>query len=633
MKPRAILLLILTTLALSACSLADDITPPPGYQSPVPQPTLGPVFPANPPDPSVGAAIFAEKCAPCHGAQGLGDGPQAANLPKAPTALGAPEIARAAVPADWYTTVTEGRINSFMPPFASLDDQQRWDVVAYALSLNASPDVLAQGKSVYETNCAICHGADGKKSAKSDFSDQARMAKLSLNDLVSVINQGVDSMPAFESQLAETDRYAAAAYLRTLTFAPPSPVSAAQADTPTPAADAGETGAPTLAATSAANGETPDVIVGAISGKVANKSGGSLPPDLKIVLHTFQHDPTNSQFNEGNTHETGLNADGTYSFTDLQMPTSQAFYVSVDYGGTTYQSEPLVPVAGQTAYDLPIDIYDTTTDPSGLVADQAHIILDYSVPNIIQVVEFYIISNPGTKTIIPQKGGALLTVSLPKGYTNLQFQEGQIGDRFIETADGFADTLPVPPGNQQRELVFAFELPYSANFDFVEPLPLDVFAITFLVSEGVKANAPGLQDGGLQDMGNGNGRYELYTAGAYKSGDTLNINVSGAPSQGASGTLPVSGGDSTRNLIIGVGALGLALILTGGWLFWRDRKRAPAQAVVTPIKESSGDEILDAIIALDDQYHAGNIAQEAYQQRRTELKEEYKRRDNSILDD
>jgi len=626
MKSRAILLLILTALALSACSLADDITPPPGYKSPVPQPTAGPVFPSSPLDPSAGAAIFAEKCAPCHGAQGLGDGPQAADLPTKPTAFGTPEIARAAIPANWYTTVTEGRISSFMPPFASLDEQQRWDVVAYALSLAASPDVLAQGKSVYETNCASCHGEDGKKSAKSDFSDQARMAKLSLNDLVSVINTGVDNMPAFESQLAEADRYAVAAYLRSFFFASPHFETQNGGNTPTPEALAVETDEPTSAATSVANGETSGVIVGTISGKVNNKSGGSVPADLKMVLHTYQHDPTTSQFNEMDTQETTIQSDGTYSFADLQMPTFQAFYISVDYAGTTYQSEPLVPVAGQTAYNLSVDIYDTTTDTTGLVADQAHIILDYSVPNIIQVVEFYVISNPGTKTIIPQKDAALLTISLPKGYTNLQFQEGQLGDRFIETADGFADTSPVPPGNQ-HQLVFAFELPYSANFDFIEPAPLDVSSTTFLVSEGVTANAPGLVDGGVQDMGDSNGRYELYTLGAYKSGETLKINVSGSPSQGSSST-PVTGDDSTHNIIIGVGALGLALILTGSWLFWRDRKRVPAPAVIAPIKESDSDEILDAIIALDDQYQAGNIAQDAYKQRRAELKEEYKRREN-----
>ena len=627
MKFRSILVFAIIVLALSACSLADDITPPPGYQSPVPQPTMGPLFPANPPDLAVGAAIFVEKCAPCHGSQGLGDGPQAADLPKQPTALGKPETARAASPANWYITVTQGKIDTFMPPFRSLDDQERWDVVAYSLSLSVASAEQVQGKAVYDANCANCHGADGKKLPKSDFTDQARMAKLSLNDLIGFINTGVESMPGFEATLSQADRYAVAAYARAFTFtatqATVSPTATSGAADTTPIPENTGTSEP-------AQVETPDAIVGAISGKIVNKSGGSVPANLKVVLHVFQHDSTNNQFEETNKQETTAGADGAYSFADLQMPASQAFYVSVDYANTTYQSDPVIPTVGQTVYDLPINIYDTTTDSSGLIADQAHILLDYSKENIIQVIEFYIISNPGTKTIVPQgNGAAIVTLALPKGYANLQFQDGQLGDRYIQTADGFGDTLPVPPGAGQYQLVFAYDLPYSENFEFTQPFPLNIASITFLVSEGVKATGPNILDGGVKDMGNGSGAYQLYTVDGRKAGESLKVTVSGKPGQAAAAT-SVAGTDSTQNIIIGVGSLGLALVLAGVWLFWRDRKRADDDDEALPEEEdSNADEILDAIIALDDQHNAGNIADEAYQQRRAELKERFKKIENS----
>ena len=402
----------------------------------------------------------------------------------------------------------------------------------------------------------------------------------------------------------------------TMTESPASTVAATEAvSTATSGAPENATGAVT---------GTPGEMIGAISGKITNKSGGSVPANMKVVLHVFQHDTTGSQFNEIQTQETSANADGTYSFANVSMPTTQVFYVSVDYANTTYESTSIVPTAGQTVYDLPVDIYETTTDASGLFADQLHIILDYSQADTIQVIEFYVISNPGVKTVIPaQKGAAIVTASLPKGYTNLQFQDGQLGDRYIQTADGFGDTLPVPPGSQKYQLVFAFNLPYSANFDFVEPFSLNVSSITFLVSEGVKADAPGIIDGGLKDMGNGGGKYQLYTLDGRKAGESMKVSVSGAPGQ-VSSTPPATGTDSTRNIIIGVGALGLALMLAGGWLFWRDRKRAPVEEVF-PAEESNSDEIIDAIIALDDQYKAGNIAAGAYQQRRADLKERFKR--------
>ena len=131
MKLRTIFFILLPLL-LSACSfsLAEDITPPPNYVAPTPMPTLGPLFPTDAPSLENGAAIYAEKCAACHGPQGLGDGEQGKQLPVTVAALGLPQVARSAAPADWFTVVTRGNIERYMPPFASLTNQERWDVAA-----------------------------------------------------------------------------------------------------------------------------------------------------------------------------------------------------------------------------------------------------------------------------------------------------------------------------------------------------------------------------------------------------------------------------------------------------------------------------------------------------------------------
>ena len=141
MKFRIGIFLVLIAGLLSACnmSLAQDVTPPPGaVQQAQAQPTHGPVFPAEAPNLQNGKVIFTEKCAPCHGETGMGDGPQGQQLPVPAPALGLPEVAAQASPADWFLTVTLGKIENFMPPFASLSDQERWDVVAYAQSLSTT---------------------------------------------------------------------------------------------------------------------------------------------------------------------------------------------------------------------------------------------------------------------------------------------------------------------------------------------------------------------------------------------------------------------------------------------------------------------------------------------------------------
>ncbi|MEI7845031.1 MAG: c-type cytochrome, partial [Chloroflexota bacterium] len=224
MKSRLFLIMAALAFLLSACtiSLAEDITPPPNYQSPTPGPTMSPLFPQSAPSLASGALVYAEKCAPCHGTNGLGDGPMAAQLQKIPAAIGKPENGRRAAPANWFTTVTQGNINSFMPPFnASLSDQQRWDVVAYAISLGGSTQKEASnGQAIYETNCVKCHGSSGNAIQAADFTDQALMAKLTQSDIANFVNKGVGSMPGFGGLIPDEDIFAAAAFVRSFSVIP-----------------------------------------------------------------------------------------------------------------------------------------------------------------------------------------------------------------------------------------------------------------------------------------------------------------------------------------------------------------------------------------------------------------------------
>jgi mono/diheme cytochrome c family protein len=193
MKPirfSILLALSLAALILGGCnfSLAADVTPPPGYQPPPPAESTteaagGQMFPVVPPDPLQGAATYVEKCAPCHGVSGMGDGPNAATLPNPVAALGDPELAQNSTPSEWFSIVSNGNLDRFMPPFHSLSDRQRWDVVAYSFMLSNPPDELRHGAEVYDAECAVCHGpggaGDGPQAAGMnvpDLTEQERMA-------------------------------------------------------------------------------------------------------------------------------------------------------------------------------------------------------------------------------------------------------------------------------------------------------------------------------------------------------------------------------------------------------------------------------------------------------------------------
>ena len=148
MKLRYLLTLAITSFLLAACNfrLAADVTPPPGYVPPTPAPTLGPLYPASAPDLENGASIFAEKCSPCHGVTGLGDGSDGKDLPVTVPAFALPETARKASPAAWYTMVSQGNLDRFMPPFLSLSEQDRWTWFPMLSLCTPLPTKLKQAK-------------------------------------------------------------------------------------------------------------------------------------------------------------------------------------------------------------------------------------------------------------------------------------------------------------------------------------------------------------------------------------------------------------------------------------------------------------------------------------------------------
>jgi len=620
---------LLLLLLLSACSfsLAEDITPPPGAEIPAEMPTQpppsGPLYPLVSPNPAEGALIYTDKCAPCHGSIGQGDGPQASQLPNPPAALAALEVARQSTPAEWYSLVTQGNLDRFMPPFNSLSDRQRWDVVAYLYTLSVPPEILSQGEDLYIANCTSCHGlqgvGDGPEAASlqvapSNFTDQERMASKSATQLFEAISAGIaPAMPAFDDQLTEDERWALAAYLRSLTFASPAEIARSQ-ETPVPetTGDAGSTGTPLASVTEVENGT--------ITGQVVNASGGEVSADMTVDLYGFD------EMKQTYTATTTIDPDGSYSFLDVEMPVGRAFITSTEYNKVAYSSDIAVVEAGTTNLELSLPIRETTTDSSVLSVDRMHILFEYREPDTLRVIELWILSNLSDRTLVATEEGApVVTFRLPEGATNLQFEDGVLGERYVETPAGFGDTDVVRPGPGLRQLVFSFEMPYRRQLEFVQPIDLPVNAVVILgPEEGFNVKSDQLQDAGTRQMQNIS--YHMYTSDRLEAGTELAMTISGRPK----GTGLVAG--SSTNLMIGLLAFGVALIVAGVWLFRRNRAERTGIEAAEELDEEflpgeaaeDPETLLDAILALDDQYQAGELPEEAYRQRRAELKSHLK---------
>jgi mono/diheme cytochrome c family protein len=621
------------TLLLGACSLAEDVTPPPGSgflppniatalpgtgSSPLGIPTATPqAVPARRPDVQTGAAVYVEKCAACHGPAGLGDGPQASVLPNPPSAIGDPSLGREAVPAGWFDMVTSGNIDRYMPGFRSLSNEERWDVVAYSLGLSVDPAALNAAGETFAATCAGCHGGLGEGTeAVPSLVDSSQMATRSLRDLFTVITTGSGrGMPGYGGSMTEDERWALAAYVRELAFSSPEVMAVASSATPiapvsleeTPRAS--ETGtAPTSAGELPAEASpTAQAVEGAVEGRIMQATaGGERPTGLDVVLHGFdgQAEAVNLTTRPG--------ADGRFAFEGLDIVPGRLFVVTAEVGGVVYGTDVAhLPENGQLT-DLLLVVHESTTDRSQLTVERVHVLLDPSTEGIVEVVELWLISNPGERTVVSEAEGGVIEVVLPEGALGLAFEEGSAPNRFVPTGQGFVDTAPVRPGVMSAQLVFSYALPYQGSLDFSQPVLHPVEAVVVLIPEGgLRLTGEGVEDQGVREASGSNAH--SYTLGPLEAGETLAFRLSGRLRQAS------TSGNVLSSVAIGAAVLGVSLIAAGLWWY-----RRPSAVRSTPDGASSDVEGREALLRelaeLDDAHEAGRIDAPTYARRREQLK-------------
>lgn len=161
---------------------------------------------------SIGLKLFLNNCAQCHASDGGGS-------------KGFPNL----TDKDWLyggepntikATITNGR-NGVMPPFgAILGDNGVKDVVHYARSLSGLPGDSARlksGQEKFATNCAACHGPEGKGNQQigaPNLTDKIWLYGSSEQAVVETVTKGLNNqMPAQHEVLGNAKIHILAGYV------------------------------------------------------------------------------------------------------------------------------------------------------------------------------------------------------------------------------------------------------------------------------------------------------------------------------------------------------------------------------------------------------------------------------------
>jgi mono/diheme cytochrome c family protein len=505
-------------------------------------------------------------------------------------------LARATTPNNWFGVITNGRLDKLMPPWAdSLNEAERWSLVAYLYTLSTPAGQIEQGQALYTANCARCHGATGAgdgpeatqlAKAPRDLSDLAWTAKRSQQDYFDTVAKGNDLMPAFADKLTEAERWAVVDYARTFAY------------------------------DYAAPGEAPPEQQGSVTGRVTNgTAGGAAPAGLEVTLHGF----TDQELFTTLTATTS--ATGHYTFANVPYASGRQFVLTTSYLSHTYISDITAFPVGQKALDLPLKVYETTTDPSGLRITQMHTFIEFASNTELNVVQLYVISNVDDRTFVGSDNKTI-EFGLPAGYANLTVQDGQLGETYrLTDSGGFAEMRAVPPGKRSAQALLSFSLPYdAAGATLSHKLFYPADSLSILLSDlGVTLEGDALQNMGIQTMSGMS--FQNFNHAPLTSGGDLAFTIKGEPGQAQTSDPDTTSTDLTApnnmaSLAVGLGAL--ALVLIGGGLWWYRRAQTHPAAL-------NKNDLIEALAELDDAYAAGEVEEAKYQEERAWLKEQLKK--------
>lgn len=338
-------------------------------------------------------------------------------------------------PAEYFHTTKFGRIENLMPPWGNrFSDDEIWHAAAYAWSLHTTETLVDAGRTALEQAAA-----DDPTLISTIESTYVTRDSLFLSQQA-LINELVSAYPAAFSQLSETELINVADYIRTLAIVPP-------------------WGATYRAGNS--------IIEGAVKFTPTDQPPSTPLADLPISLDAY------IQFENVASFEMTADEQGKFRFEGLSDSANVIYILKTIYQGVTYSSNAFdisSGLAGSTEDETSesntfaeIPVYDTTEETEDLVYNRVNWVVDYA-PGEVIIGQILSIGNEGERSIVgrPVDGSdkpVTVELLLPEGANSIQFQDGVLGERYVQVADSVYDTSPIIPGEQSHQIFVSYRLP------------------------------------------------------------------------------------------------------------------------------------------------------------------------------
>jgi hypothetical protein len=347
---------------------------------------------------------------------------------------------------------------------------------------------------------------------------------------------------------------------------------------------------------------------GSIGGQVVNKTAGGSPvggASVRLVTFGRKEDAPLGQ------RTTQANADGRYSFGDLERDPNLVYVPFVRYADVNYRPDQLAQLQDQTDWQLDIAVYESTADDHAMQLERLNLLLLGADEGMLHFMEMGALSNTGDRTFItinPQDLAMAhaIRLPLPAGALGIQMQAGFTNQDLTSGVGAVQVTSPLTPG--RHEFAMSFQLPQtgsSADVTLQLPYPTATYSI-YLPETGVRLNSTGLTDGGPMVLGDQS--YRAYHASNLPRAAIVSSEVSGLSSTSTPGPIELA-------------VLSLAVVLCvfggGAILITRRARRATPQRrdrPADPVQERL--DLIVQIAVLDERFAAGEMSDVEHQAQR-----------------
>jgi hypothetical protein len=353
---------------------------------------------------------------------------------------------------------------------------------------------------------------------------------------------------------------------------------------------------------------------GTISGVVTNGTTNKPQPGVEIrLLGGLRDDDGN--FSQEISEVARSDARGRFEFLDLSSGEDRAYALDASFDGGSFPGGVVTIPSDGDVIEVEQKVWDTTSDPRAIVIQRNNMFL-LRGDDAASVIDSYTIVNVSEEAYIG-RGAAMgegsddgpvptLSFSFPERSEGIQVADSDLDiPELLNTETGVGITSAVPP-NETR-ITFAYQLPVSTG-----QIDLSRRALYPILNLGVFAEPPFTIDSTrLAEDGEVTIEGETYTR--YRSQDSVTEGNSIPMIATAEGT-------NDTALVAGAAAAGVLLIAILILVLVRRRSQRPPTEHVSGPAEESRDDLLVAIARLDLEYRNGELDQEKWSARRTELK-------------